>query len=535
MIKRLGIRNIARLLNPLWNTLSNVWNGELFYTSLDTNVVAAYNAENNANDSKGSNHGTFVNGATTIAGKIGNAFSTNGTSYVQLPNNSLNFTGDFSISLWVDIAYIGSWSAKMYPIHNLTYENGNYYGYSMYIVGNQYTFYIGNGTPTLETLLFNCGGSIQAQIAPYAGDRWKHVVVTRKSGVGTKLYVGGNPITDSQNLKVSNTSTANPVYTTTHTPYIGRYSNVTTNVDGLTFWDRELTSLEISRLYNYTSITYYGNTNGTYYYKGNGLQYPFSSSYGSSSADLVGASNGTLMNGATFTTGKVGNAFTFDGVNDYITLPTNSIVLNKFSLGSLGSVVGQYETYGRPAIGSTTIDGANDYIGVDYSISLWVYLTDVTSPQMIIGSYDGQGSGYNYGWGMWLSSGNIGQYEYYGSGQYNANTPITANAWHHVVVTRKAPLKDGSDNGSIKLYIDNVLVATTNPPTNHSIRMVQFPSVSTIGCSRWGSGTGPGAPNYFMKNGSKLDAITIWEREITEAEVTELYNSGNGKQYAPLN
>jgi hypothetical protein len=34
-----------------------------------------------------------------------------------------------------------------------------------------------------------------------------------------------------------------------------------------------------------------------------------------------------------------------------------------------------------------------------------------------------------------------------------------------------------------------------------------------------------------MKNGSKLDAIGVWNRVLTATEVTELYNSGNGKQY----
>src|SRR3989304_5996219 len=32
--------------------------------------------------------------------------------------------------------------------------------------------------------------------------------------------------------------------------------------------------------------------------------------------DIIGANNGTLMNGATYAAGKVGQAFSFDGVND---------------------------------------------------------------------------------------------------------------------------------------------------------------------------------------------------------------------------
>lgn len=40
-----------------------------------------------------------------------------------------------------------------------------------------------------------------------------------------------------------------------------------------------------------------------------------------SALDIVGTNNGTLMNGATFAAGKVGQAFSFDGVNDYVTVP----------------------------------------------------------------------------------------------------------------------------------------------------------------------------------------------------------------------
>jgi len=37
--------------------------------------------------------------------------------------------------------------------------------------------------------------------------------------------------------------------------------------------------------------------------------------------DLVGNANGTLVNGASFTTGEVGQAFLFNGVDGYVSLP----------------------------------------------------------------------------------------------------------------------------------------------------------------------------------------------------------------------
>ena len=62
---------------------------------------------------------------------------------------------------------------------------------------------------------------------------------------------------------------------------------------------------------------------------------------------------------------------------------------------------------------------------------------------------------------------------------------------------------------------------------NNSIRLLQFPSLTTIGCQRWGAGNA----NYFLKNGSKIDTLSVWDKQLTAAEVTDLYNLGNGKQY----
>ncbi len=42
--------------------------------------------------------------------------------------------------------------------------------------------------------------------------------------------------------------------------------------------------------------------------------------------DIQGGNNGTLQNGATFTDGKVGQAFSFDGVNDYVKADSSGVV-----------------------------------------------------------------------------------------------------------------------------------------------------------------------------------------------------------------
>lgn len=55
----------------------------------------------NANDSKGTAHGTLINAPTLVTGKLGDAYSLNGIDqYIDIPD-SINIGQSFSISLWI--------------------------------------------------------------------------------------------------------------------------------------------------------------------------------------------------------------------------------------------------------------------------------------------------------------------------------------------------------------------------------------------------------------------------------------------------
>ena len=77
--------------------LSNASNVNVGYGStlaasgIPTNgLISLWNAEGDASDAVGNNSGTLINGATTTtAGKIGSAFSLNGTNqYVQVADSA---------------------------------------------------------------------------------------------------------------------------------------------------------------------------------------------------------------------------------------------------------------------------------------------------------------------------------------------------------------------------------------------------------------------------------------------------------------
>src|SRR5437762_12176106 len=65
--------------------------------------------------------------------------------------------------------------------------------------------------------------------------------------------------------------------------------------------------------------------------------------------DIQGSNNGTLQNGATFAAGMVGQAFRFDGVDDYVHVPAAASlgVANAYTLDAWVLSTGPTNTY-RP-------------------------------------------------------------------------------------------------------------------------------------------------------------------------------------------
>lgn len=227
--------------------------GGLPPSTLLTNLYAVYNAENNANDSLNTYNGTAQGGLTYSVGKVGNAFQFNGTNaYVSLPNNSLNFTGDFSISFW---AYYNSTSAA-YEVFISNYNNpsGANYGFQLYTDPN-------------NVICFDLySGSIQSYLhTPFTpvANTWYMFTITRKRSTETKVYINGvnQPASfypsGSQGATFNQTYDSNQIVNFGSNLNGGALSNI--RMDAVNFWTKVLTQSEINELYN----------------SGNGKQYPF--------------------------------------------------------------------------------------------------------------------------------------------------------------------------------------------------------------------------------------------------------------------
>jgi hypothetical protein len=156
----------------------------------------------------------------------------------------------------------------------------------------------------------------------------------------------------------------------------------------------------------------------------------------------------------------------------------------------------------------------------DFSYSLWFNLSTISGYQILISNYM-NAAGNDYG--NYLIINPSGKLEFWGfavstnSFAMASLTTFNTNTWYHVSVTKSA--------SSVKIYVNGVLNITNSVGVPIVYFSTMNPAIGSL--YKWNGSSS----TYFMSNGSKIDAVGIWNKELTSAEVTELYNSGNGKQY----
>lgn len=219
--------------------------GGLPPSTLLTNLYAVYKAENNANDSLGAYNGTAQGGLTYSTGKSGDAFTFNGTNaYVSLPDNSFNFTGDFSVSGWINQSTTPSYHMIM-GNQNSTGGASGYSGWLVWVWNNKLTFDIYDNTT-------GAGSGRWQTTSTLATNTWIHFAVTKKPNQAAKIYLNGT----INGQLIYGSDTANVSYLPTTYSVIGanKYSSLDGYfnglIDELSVFNKELTSTEITELYN---------------------------------------------------------------------------------------------------------------------------------------------------------------------------------------------------------------------------------------------------------------------------------------------
>lgn len=285
-------------------------------------------------------------------------------------------------------------------------------------------------------------------------NRWVHVAVSYDAATTTmRLYRDGNLIS---------TNAAAPTYTSEN-EFIGSHAGTASyfagSVDEVRIWNVALTPTQIKqKIFQWPS----NNASGlvAYYKCNNGAGTVLTNS-------VIPGTNGTLQNSPTWTASPVqfaANAISFDGTNDFVTIPDNN-----------------------------TLD-----ITTAITIEAWVYATKNTGVQNVLSkSSNSANNGYIFprtdnGWAQVVIYFHIAG----GWRTLSASYP-SLNAWHHLAATY--------DGATIRLYINGVQAASS----------ARTGSI-TINANPLALGNQTGYAEYF---GGSADEFRIWNVARTQVQI----------------
>jgi hypothetical protein len=421
---------------------------------------------------------------TSVAGKLGNAMSLNGsTNLVAIDNQSLyNFPGSFSIGFWYKGSTWGSgidWHGLVGQSMNLgsgwdirQYSNSNHIEFEMYTQ---------SGYP----------GAVAGSHNVEDG-AWHYIVASYNSSnfTGT-IYVDGQ--LDSTNTLSSPLVVANrPIYIGYESQY-GYHTAM--GIDELSIWNKVLTQSDVQSLYNSgNGMALVGNESNLL-----SLFHFNESSYTTPvTTDSSGhGNNGTIAGGVTTVSGPLNTAYHFNGTDSYV------------------------DFEGQPAV----LDSNHNW-----TVSMWIKPENNNNQQAFFFGYNDQ----NY-------TGGTFQIDFVQN--HNGSDPLavsfgTGKAWQSFddmsvdLPDTNWHLFTAVYNNQVKtLYLDGVQVASKSDPNANGSPSsnVRF----TLGAFYpYGGGQ-----QTFYKGG--IDETAIWSRALSPSEVSTLYATqssgiavtGNGNNF----
>ena len=459
------------------------------------------------------NDGTVKGGASwNASGKIGGAFEFDGVDdYVDLGNDSsLNITEAVTLSAWVKGTSFTTWDAIVGKWQN------DHDGYALY-TGSSATHalvQVGVGAQKWQ---------LEGSITINDGN-WHHIIGTY-DGITLKLYV--DSVLDDSNTDYSGSIDTNAEPVRIGARNVGN-DKFTGTIDEVAIYNRSLSADEISQIYYATKDGYaIMNSSQTaeaevwrcemtpYDYEEAGdalnssgltientapthstpfiaaeLETPLNESivgywklnrYGDNNTNTVvdetGVNNGTPTNfdntslsGPSYE-GRVGGAWEFDGVDDYVNIPSRVSIFNQSSW--------------TISTGFKSEESRSVYSDV--------YLEEDTNNDYAHFGF------YKWEVGKW-------SFRLYDGTSYIAKSTSIVNdgKWHHAVASNL--------NGTVSLYIDGVYENSISDVPTLSSTLSQ----NKIGLSE-------ADPAYF--NGT-IDEVIIWNVSLSADKIMDLYLDG---------
>ena len=521
-----------------------------------------------AEDIHGDNNGTTNDATILQTGKISKAYLYNGSdSYIEVDNStSLNLGGDkLTLSAWVKLNTVSGYRMIASKPYASTSHASPWFSYTLHANGNKLRMVISTNVSSNQSI---------NSVNTLTTGMWYHVVGVY-DGSEMKLYING--------IKDSATKSITGNLNQYNTPLrIGTNGGFSEDFDGLIdqigIWNRALTDQEITELYNSGSGNTYpfdGSstpTNYTLTVTEKYLNDAADNNPGSIDNDSQDYAEGTVValtndfpnEGDHFEGYTINSEGTNPDMSLNITITEDVTVYAVYDYSSqssstlLNGLIAAYEfeeTTGTSLIDSTSngLNGINngatinqsgklgkaynfnniesDYVQLPntsfdfeynnaFSISVWFKPTSSKTQGLFFKS---QESGDYRGYGVWLEDNeNVTCRIRHNSSNYiyrRSNSSIVLNEWNHVLF-----MYDGSTNSSgANLYINGIKETSW------------YADVSTLGSVtiKNSINTNIGARNdgNSMQFSGLIDQTSIWNRELTQQEITELYNSGNGKAY----
>lgn len=406
-------------------------------------MTSWWGADGNAVDMVGTNDGTLVDNTTYSAGMVGQAFSFDGDGdYVSIPDSaSLDITEAITIDAWIFRADAGSNQGLLKK--GPPGANGVY---SLALYLNRFHF-------LLNIADLNMGSTATIPVGV-----WTHVAATY-DGATAKIYING-ALDASQAYSGPIATDDNPLRLGLYgAPNYGYFNG---QIDELEIFNRALSSGEINAIYTAGSA---GKCRSCFD-RPAGLAAWWQAE--GDGTDFMGTSDGTVT-GATFAAGKIGQAFSFDGSNDYVDLPPQTALL------------------------------LNDTAG---SIMVWVKPSSVADNDMIV-AFGGDSPGKGVGVGIYY--GNVRIFHYTGTYDWQSTIPVAANEWTFLTYTW--------DDTTERIYKNGMF--SDSRPRNFSYDPVH----ARIGHGWWND-----SANAFP---GLIDELQIFDRTLTAAEIVDAYNACN--------
>lgn len=271
-------------------------------------MVSWWPGDGNANDIQGPTfeNGTLEGSFTFPSGKVAQAFGFNGSdSDVKIPaaaSIDVGTGGGMTIDLWIR-------PSDVYLRPLVEWNSNGAIGTYFWIGGQP-------SSGSLDADLVDVTGNhhvISSTAGLITTNTWQHVAVTydKSSGVAT-LYLNGSVVGGPTTLGSFTPQTSYDLYLGSRPPGSSRYVG---QMDEVEIFNRALDTVEVAAIYNAGSAGKCRTctpppANMVNWWTGDG-----------NANDIQGGANGTLVGGTTFAAGKVGQAFSFDGVDDRVDAP----------------------------------------------------------------------------------------------------------------------------------------------------------------------------------------------------------------------